>query len=208
MNRFPYSTFEWEGIDGTSVIAHFPPADSYSSSASPEQLLKSCENHKSKYSSNRSLLLFGHGDGGGGPAVSHLEYLQRELHCLGLPKLSLNNSVEDFFEAVEADHKKCSEVGMFPPRWVGELYLELHQGTLTSQANIKKQNRLCEALLRGCDAMFALVHVANMTHYSQQDRETLGRDKTDLNSLKKEITQLWKDLLLNQFHDVIRMFPI
>jgi alpha-mannosidase len=66
ISRFPHNTFVWEGIDGSKVLAHFPPADTYNSSANVKEIVRSCENNKSKNQSNQSLLLFGHGDGGGG----------------------------------------------------------------------------------------------------------------------------------------------
>jgi alpha-mannosidase len=181
-NKFPLTTFTWEGIDGSTVLAHFPPADSYGAQGTVEELLKCEANHKSLTTSRRSLLLFGHGDGGGGPAVSHLERLARLESCAaattGLPRLTTAAArVSDFFEAVETtDYQRVSSLATLrpptpastsgtsgtsstadaaearrrrvcEPRWVGELYLDLHQGTLTSQAKIKVRGTTTPPLL-------------------------------------------------------------
>ena len=125
-NKFPHTTFRWQGLDGTAVIAHFPPADTYNSSASPEDVLKCVDNHKSLKSSNRSMLLFGHGDGGGGPSVSHLEQLSRLKKLKGVPRILTDNSPSAFFEALEKDFF-ANKPAVRIPTWSGELYLELHQ---------------------------------------------------------------------------------
>ena len=145
--------------------------------------------------------MFGHGDGGGGPSVSHLEKLTRLKNCPGLPVLRLDSTPEKFFDDVAADREKFLGNGLPPPRWSGELYLELHQGTLTSQAKIKKQNRKCESLLRGCDALF-VQYVLN----GGDSTVTLDNKSWTMQDIKCELKALWKDLLLNQFHDVIRKY--
>jgi alpha-mannosidase len=89
-----------------------------------------------------------------------------------------------------------------PPEWIGELYLELHQGTLTSQATIKKQNRQCEISLCALDALYVWCVVC----VAKGDVIVGEQERVYLNSLKDLLTALWKDLLLNQFHDVLRKF--
>eukprot|EP01041_Mallomonas_annulata_P002668 gene2668-5247_t len=219
-NKFPHSTFEWEGIDGSRVIAHFPPADTYNSTANVTEIIKSCNNHKSKLTSNRSLLLFGHGDGGGGPAVSHLEQLSRLQYSDAMPLLSLNSTPSDFFREVQTDHSRSLILHRIPPPvWIGELYLELHQGTLTSQAKIKKQNRQCESVLRGLEALHVLYVVCLFAQSTRNNggssRGSSGDDGDDNDgvevckkrckrvNIQVELKLLWKDLLLNQFHDVL-----
>jgi alpha-mannosidase len=76
-NKFPHNSFNWKGIDGTSVLTHFPPADDYSSNGTVKNVLTSENNFKDKGRSNCSLMLFGVGDGGGGPLTSHIESLVR-----------------------------------------------------------------------------------------------------------------------------------
>ena len=101
--QFHLSSFVWEGIDGSSVLAHFPPADTYNSEANVHEVLKSVTNHKNPQHSRRSLLLFGHGDGGGGPGQSHVEQLSRLKRAKGMPTLDTRSTPEQFFLQVEED---------------------------------------------------------------------------------------------------------
>lgn len=183
INKFPHSTFFWEGIDGSSVLTHFPPADTYNSQVLPEEVLRSISNFKEHGRSKESMLLFGHGDGGGGPQYVMLERLARLEDCDGVPKIQIN-SPNHFFEKVEMEVKKENQL----LTWVGELYLELHRGTYTSQANNKKGNRKSELLLR--DVEFIQTFAAVFQHNSNQYP-------------REELTRLWQLLLLNQFHDVL-----
>jgi alpha-mannosidase len=282
--RFPHTTFTWEGIDGSTLLAHFPPADTYNAQCSVEEILKSESNHKSKMTSRRSLLLFGHGDGGGGPAVSHLERLIRlkaltnpqypatatrqeaallsstqtdsdaprsysdsrgstvglmsQVHGV-LPVVRTDQTPSEFFESIEQiDYQKPSsltqlfshplqqqEHGMYMPitpaqssqlthshshdenprhrmplpRWVGELYLELHQGTLTSQAKTKQLNRFCEGALRAVEAL-TVFYTHKMRGMNSGDSSSSQR----WHSLDICVRKCWELLLLNQFHDVLR----
>ena len=127
---------------------------------------------------NRSLLVYGWGDGGGGPTKMMLEAAARLKDFEGLPKVTLEK-VSSFLPKAEADARD-------PEVWVGELYLELHRGTLTSIAGIKRGNRFCENRLK--DAEFVSV-LAALLKGSAYPREAL------LSS--------WKQLLLNQFHDIL-----
>jgi len=176
-NRFPHSTFLWEGIDGTRILTHFPPADTYNGDMSPAEVLRGVRNFQEHDRASRSLYVYGYGDGGGGPTADMLETARRIANLEGMPKL-VHEKVIEFFPQAEADIKE-------PPVWVGELYLQLHRGTYTTQARNKWWNRKCEALLR--DAEF-LASVA-------PDREA-GYPRADLE-------RAWKLLLLNQFHDII-----
>jgi alpha-mannosidase len=199
--RFPHTSFDWIGIDGqSSVLTHFPPADTYNSNASISDILKSTTNHKSKLTSNCSMLLYGHGDGGGGPAVSHLEQLNRYKYCNALPDISIDSHPVELFKHIEHDHTRCREGRIPTPRWCGELYLELHQGTLTSQANIKKLNRECEWIIRVCDVLLSYY----MLHLNCNDHNTFILNTFD--EYYTTIKELWKLLLLNQFHDVLRKY--
>jgi len=98
-NKFPHSTFYWKGIDGTDILSHFPPGDTYNSCGSLEEVLKSQTNFKEKGRSNCSLLLYGDGDGGGGPQLEHLERIRRLEDFDGAPKVKmLGSSVREFFD--------------------------------------------------------------------------------------------------------------
>ncbi len=132
-NKPEHHTFIWEGIDGTRIFTHFPPADTYNGSFKPEEVAQSIHNFKDGHSSHRSLYLFGWGDGGGGPQPEMIE----SAHRLGVEM----GRAGDFFEAAaaEADGLATS---------VGELYFELHRGTYTSQSRTKRLNRLAQQALR------------------------------------------------------------
>ncbi len=132
-NKPEHNTFTWEGIDGTRVFAHFPPADTYNGDFSAEEVAQSIRNFKDAERSNRSLYLFGWGDGGGGPEPGMIE----SAHRLGIEL----GRASDFFERAAAGAKDLTT-------WAGELYFELHRGTYTSQARTKLVNRRAEQALR------------------------------------------------------------
>ena len=110
-NTFPHHTFIWEGIDGSQVLAHMPPEGTYNSSAAPRALVTSEKEFRDKYVSDRALLVFGIGDGGGGPGTDHLENLAREKNLAGLPAV-MQEPAEAFFDRIKADsHKYKTWVG-------------------------------------------------------------------------------------------------
>ncbi|XP_069758353.1 alpha-mannosidase 2C1 [Narcine bancroftii] len=179
VNEFPHHTFFWEGIDGSSVLSHFPPGNSYEMNCKVEELLNTVKNNKDKGRVNHSAFLFGFGDGGGGPTQDMLDRLQRMQNTDGLPRVQLSTP-ETFFSMLEADTTMLCT-------WVGELFLELHNGSYTSQAKIKKGNRKCECILRGIEIVSSLA--------------TVQRNSFQYPSA--QLQQLWRLLLLNQFHDVL-----
>ena len=126
---FPHNTFYWQGIDGTTVLSHFPPADSYNSEAKLNDVLKSQNNFKDKGVSNYSLMLFGEGDGGGGPERQHIDSLLRFKDLQGVPNVHIS-TVNEFFNCVEEEKSDLYT-------WIGELYLEIHQGTYTTMCHNK-----------------------------------------------------------------------
>src|SRR5205814_323557 len=176
-NKFPHNTFWWQGIDGTKVWSHFPPADTYNGSGEPAELLRSMRNHKDQARSDQSLYLFGFGDGGGGPSERHLELLERAKDAPLLPEIKTGGTVVEFF-------REASENSRDLATWSGELYLEFHRGTYTSQALMKKLNRECEMLLRDAELLAAFTYPAE--EYPVEKLEVA-----------------WKQVLLNQFHDII-----
>lgn len=178
VNTFPHNTFHWQGIDGSKVLCHFPPGDSYGMMATPSELLKTMNNHKDKGRSNSSIFLFGFGDGGGGPTEGMVQRLSRMADCAGLPRVKMSTPNEFFHEVRENADKLCT--------WVGELFLELHNGTYTTHAKIKNYNRKCEILLHDVEFLYTLLHTTKSVEYPSEQLE-----------------RLWKLLLLNQFHDVL-----
>jgi alpha-mannosidase len=132
-NKPEHHTFIWEGIDGSRIFTHFPPADTYNGSFEPEELERSVRNFKDGDSSNRSLYLFGWGDGGGGPQAEMIE----SAHRLGVEL----GRAGDFFDSASAEARDLTTAA-------GELYFELHRGTYTSQSRTKRWNRLAQDALR------------------------------------------------------------
>ncbi|XP_078370059.1 alpha-mannosidase 2C1-like isoform X2 [Oculina patagonica] len=182
INKFPFHTFFWEGIDGSRCLAHFPPADTYESRGNAADVIKTVKQLKDKGQVHASMLLYGHGDGGGGPSEDMLEMLKRMEDVDGCPRVKLSNP-QDFFHSLESRDadKLCT--------WVGELYLELHQGTYTTQGQIKQGNRRSEFLLHDAEFMSTLAFV-------------LGDTNPELYPAD-ELLRIWKLMLLNQFHDIL-----
>ncbi|WP_299036926.1 glycoside hydrolase family 38 C-terminal domain-containing protein [uncultured Pseudokineococcus sp.] len=177
-NVFPHHTFWWEGIDGTRVFTHFPPVDTYNSEISAAELAHAQRNHRDKAGSNRSLVPFGWGDGGGGPTREMLQRARRTADLEGSPRVVVE-APSAFFSAAEEEYASG-------PVWVGELYLEMHRGTYTSQAGTKQGNRRSEHLLREAELWSAAAAVAGDLAYPYED-----------------LDRLWKTVLLHQFHDIL-----
>ena len=200
-NKFPHHTFLWEGIDGSQIFSHFLPADTYNADTGPKELLKNVNNFKEHDRASRSLLVYGFGDGGGGPSIAMLEQAKRLKDFNGLPKLELEK-VTSFFSKAKADARDL-------PVWVGELYLEYHRGTYTSQAHNKLGNRKSEILLRDAEFFDAISRALspnrNETAVSPRRAvyDVTGIGDTDSNTHRAALDRAWKLLLLNQFHDII-----
>lgn len=188
INNFPHTTFKWVALDGTQVMCHMPPSETYTASAHFGDVKRSVTQHKSMDQDNTSLLVFGMGDGGGGPTFEHLEKLRR---CRGLsdkvgllPRVKMGDSVDDFFSRLE---KKAAAGTQFIT-WYGELYFELHRGTYTTQANNKRNNRRAEFLLRDIELLATLASLTSSYGYKYP---------------KEDIDDLWEGVLLCQFHDCL-----
>jgi alpha-mannosidase len=160
-------------------LTHFPPADTYNSNGSLEEVLKSHTNLKDKGRTNTSLMLFGDGDGGGGPQLEHLERLERLQDFEGAPKVKFS-TCHEFFRELDATSKNLM-------KWEGELYLELHNGTYTSVAEIKNYCRRMEIMLRDVEIFSSIAHLNN----------------PDFTYRLSEITDMWHTFLIDQFHDVL-----
>ncbi|KAM6351086.1 alpha-mannosidase 2C1 isoform 1-T1 [Alca torda] len=179
VNTFPHHTFFWEGIDGSRVLTHFPPGDSYEMHGQVEEMVKTVKNNKDKGRVNHSALLFGFGDGGGGPTQKMLDRIKRMSDTDGLPRVQISTPDRLFSVLEKESSQLCT--------WVGELFLELHNGTYTTQAQIKKGNRECERILHDVEVLSTLA---------------LARSGT-FQYPASQLQRLWRLLLLNQFHDVL-----
>ncbi|KAI8678460.1 Alpha-mannosidase [Fusarium keratoplasticum] len=184
INNFPHTTFMWVSPDGSQVICHMPPSETYTANADFGDLKRSITNHKTMRVDSSSLLVFGKGDGGGGPTWQHFEKLRR---CAGIsntvggiPKLKLGATVDDFFDRL---NHKASEF----PTWYGELYFELHRGTYTTQANNKFYNRKAEVLLRDLEQLATIASLKNKSYKYPT----------------KDLDDMWESVLLCQFHDCL-----
>ncbi|GAA5196424.1 alpha-mannosidase [Microbacterium jejuense] len=177
-NQMPHHTFLWEGIDGTRVLTHFPSADTYISELSGAELAHAERSFREAGASTVSLVPFGWGDGGGGPTREMIAAAARLRSLEGSPTVTID-SPQRFFERVEDEYPE-------PPVWSGELYLELHRGSLTSQHHTKQGNRHGEHLLREAELWAATAAVREGVTYPYDELETS-----------------WHTLLLNQFHDVL-----
>jgi alpha-mannosidase len=177
-NRFPHHTFWWEGIDGSRIFTHFPPADTYSSDLSGRELAYGVRNFAEHGRSTRSLLPFGYGDGGGGPTREMLETARRLANLEGSPKVSIRTPAEFFAEA-EQEYPTA-------PVWSGEMYLEYHRGTYTSQSAMKRGNRRTEHLLREAELWSTTAALSAGHPYPYA-----------------ELDAIWRETLLLQFHDIL-----
>lgn len=177
-NKFPHNTFFWQGIDGSKIWSHFPPADTYIGVCEPKEMLRSVKNHRDHARSDSSLYLFGWGDGGGGPTERHIEFLRRARATSNLPEILSGKKAIDFYRDSATKSRDLAV-------WSGELYFEYHRGTYTSQARNKRHNRECEFLLRDAEWLCCF------------------RDDFPKGYPRKELEAAWKLVLLNQFHDII-----
>ncbi|GIO11360.1 alpha-mannosidase [Cohnella xylanilytica] len=206
-NKHPHHSFVWEGIDGTGVLTHLPPEDTYNSPAAPRSLAKIEREYLDKGVSDHALMLFGIGDGGGGPGEEHLERLARERDLSGLPPVVQEPSIA-FFRRLERESASFQ-------RFRGELYLEKHQGTLTSQARNKRYNRQMELALREAEFAASLALAVGADRKGDgADGKAGGRaggragggagENSGWNGYPAEaLERIWKETLLYQFHDIL-----
>jgi alpha-mannosidase len=173
---FPYNTFLWEGIDGTTIPSHI--FTDYNSQTRPGDLLDRWESRLQKDGIYSILVAFGWGDGGGGPTRDHLEYLSRSKDLEGLPRVKLASPSEFFVD--------LKQHGLPKERYVGELYFQAHRGTYTSQAKTKLGNRRSEFVLREAEFWGSIARTLKNYEFT-----------------KISLKSSWLELLLNQFHDIL-----
>ncbi|MFE9412708.1 alpha-mannosidase [Streptomyces sp. NPDC006704] len=178
-NTFPHHTFLWEGIDGTRIFTHFPPVDTYNCAMKGSEIAHAARNFKDKGVARHSLAPTGWGDGGGGTTREMIAKAARLRNLEGSARVAWETPA-DFFTKAEAEYAN-------PPVWVGELYLELHRATLTSQAKTKQGNRRSENLLREAELWSATAAVR----------------EPEFTYPYEELDRIWKTVLLHQFHDIL-----
>ena len=199
VNKFPYDTFIWTGVDGTGILTHFIPSRDYGADKkaggqnpysttyngllTPSQVMGGWERYQQRDISNEFLVTYGYGDGGGGTTWEMVEYLRRMGK--GIPGCPVATPAKalDFFRELE----KSVAGGPRLPEWKGELYLEFHRGTYTSVAKNKRNNRRSEQALQSLEAVSVMA----------------GQADTAFEYPAVALEKHWKTMLLNQFHDVL-----
>ena len=182
--KYPHHSFLWEGIDGSRIFTHFPPTDTYAAWMTAKELVYGERNFRDKDLSDKALMLFGFGDGGGGPTREMMEHIHRFRDLEGVSRLTIEPP-DTFFD--EARRQMEDNAGEEMPVFKGELYLELHRGTLTAQQDMKRGCRREESLLRTVEYLCAAASIADPTYGYPTD----------------EMDRIWTTLLLNQFHDIL-----
>ena len=182
-NKLPHDVFEWEGIDGSRVFANLIPW--YVLNLTPAKIKEMWELFKDKDITNTCLATFGFGDGGGGTTYEMMETCRRLSYGIpGMPKTVIKKGGDHFNDVEKEFYANTPEYSR--PRWIGEMYLEMHRGTYTSMAKNKKNNRKSELLYQEAETAAVTDMLLCGGTYPQE-------------LLKKHhIT-----MLLNQFHDII-----
>lgn len=194
-NRMPHDTFMWKGIDGSEVLTHFittpdpwsEPGSwfyTYNGKLTPKTVKGTWEAYSEKQMNKDLLISFGYGDGGGGVNRDMLENRRRIDKIPGLPNLKITTAAEYFRKL----HETVEETDQYVHTWDGELYLEYHRGTYTSQGYNKRMNRKMELLYRRTEWLTAMDAV-NKGSIAESQQE--------------ELTKGWKHILTDQFHDII-----
>ncbi|MBO4539244.1 MAG: alpha-mannosidase [Clostridia bacterium] len=178
-NKFPYHTFRWEGLDGSTVLAHMLPECTYNGAMNTYSFKKAEKYYYERKYNNEAMALFGIGDGGAGPGVEHIERAVRMADLKDTPKVDFKLSA-DFFKDIDDPEKEY-------PVFKGELYLEKHQGTQTSHGKNKFYNRKCEFALKNYDLLVVAAKEKGIV-------PPLGQERID---------EIWKEILLYQFHDIL-----
>ena len=194
VNTMPYDVFSWQGIDGTAVNTYFLTAQdkgrtdgfnkgtTYVASTRPQMIAGSYNRFQQKELTRESMVTFGFGDGGGGPTDDMLWMARRQVKGIpGLPKAKI-----EFAGDMLKRLAKNIDGNPRLPKWRGELYLEFHRGTYTSNARNKKNNRNCEFLMLDSEMLSVM---ANVT--------------TGLAFPRSILRECWETMLINQFHDII-----
>ncbi|MCM3784232.1 alpha-mannosidase [Neobacillus mesonae] len=176
-NQFPYDLFYWVGIDGTPILSYLNHG--VNEHTMPKDIHEHWQSYREKAKHSEQMLLYGHGDGGGGVTREMLEYIDRAELMVGQPA-SRYSTASDFFAGIE-------QAGPKLPKWRGDLYLELHRGTYTTHGRNKRNNRKAEILYREAE----LWQVMSQQEKGSQEKESLTLEEG------------WKLILLNQFHDII-----
>lgn len=139
----------------------------------PSQIQENWEAYIDKDSGGQTMNMFGYGDGGSGCTEEMIELMHRFEKLSVMPKCEHMGGAE-FLEKNLKNNDSLET-------WDGELYLEMHRGTFTTKSHMKRANRQLEYKLRTAEMLSVL----------------RGEDNT------AELTDIYKKLLINQFHDIL-----
>lgn len=181
-NKMPFNTFKWRGIDGTEISTHLIENFKFFT-INAESLVNGWNEYRDKDLTNEVLYQHGFGDGGGGPRQDDIELVKRFDKIPGLPNIKYEKASQYFSRL---DHNLNNSDG-YVHTWDGELYLELHRGTFTSQARMKLLNRRLEYKIRSLEMLTVICKL----------------DGIKLDNIQKRIEKCWQSIMLNQFHDII-----
>ncbi|EDO17522.1 hypothetical protein Kpol_534p1 [Vanderwaltozyma polyspora DSM 70294] len=189
INNFPHSTFIWAGIDGSQLLTHMPPGNTYTADSHFGDVLRSAKQNKTAEFYGSGLMLYGKGDGGGGPTRQMLEKMRRIRSMNNrngnvIPKLEVGTSIDEFYDDIFEKTNQGNDL----PTWTGELYFEFHRGTYTSQANTKRLIRFSEIKIHDLEWIATKVSVLYPDVYKYPS---------------KEINDLYENICLCHFHDVL-----
>lgn len=179
-NTMPHTSFDWIGPDGSAVLAHLTPGGDYNATNTPKELVKGERVGIAAPPADHWLQPFGFGDGGGGPTAAHIENSRLAAACPGVPRVTLGTA-ESFLNQLRDDRAAAHDAGEPWPTWRGDLYLELHRGTFTTQRKLKQLNFAGEEALREAEMLACLTPI----------------------ELRRPLTDHWRTLLTNQFHDIL-----
>lgn len=188
--EFPYTHFLWRGIDGTEILSHITPGKEYNALNSPKELRLGQEIAERKGTPGIDVWLqpFGYGDGGGGPTDWIILNAELAAECEGLPNTNPDGA-EAFCRELHEQRRLLQEAGRDVSVWDGELYLERHRGTYTTQAAAKRGNAFAEADLR----------IAEWLTFAGPVQLAAADEK----AAASRLDEAWKSVLLNQFHDIL-----
>lgn len=179
-NHIPSDLFWWKGLDGSKVLTHTfdNPMQGYNGFVQPDCFVPTWKNFRGKTQHDTSLLAVGYGDGGGGVTP---EMVEREVQLRDFPAIPKARwgTVKSFYEKA---HLTAKDKEL--PVWDGEIYLELHRATLTTQSGVKRKHRQAERALITAETLASLAHM-------------LGAAKPQ--SLEAD----WRVVLKNEFHDIL-----
>ena len=189
-NTMPHDVFTWRGIDGSDVFTYFITCQSihsnrqrlttYNAEATPDYLAGAYDRFSDKQLTDKVLVAYGYGDGGGGPTAEQIETVARMKRGIpGCPNAE-NSTLEEFFSELKKKTK-----GKLP-KWVGELYLEFHRGTYTTIGKNKRNNRKIEFLMHNVEALATMNHILSGAEYPYETLE-----------------KMWEQILNLQFHDIL-----